>query len=61
MLKLSSVSIRRRYLAMSRATRYVSEEERLDIYDRLATKWALKMEAKMRDKQRELSRKQKGL
>lgn len=43
------------------STRYVSEEERLDIYDRLATKWALKMEAKMRDKQRELSRKQKGL
>ena len=46
---------------MSReVTRYVSQEERLDIYDRLATKWALKMEAKMRGKQRELSRKQKG-
>ena len=43
------------------STRYVSEEERLDIYDRLATKWALKMEAKMRDKQRDLSRKQKGI
>lgn len=47
---------------MSReATRYVSEEERMDIYDRLATKWALKMESKMRDKQRTMSRKQKGV
>lgn len=46
---------------MSQSHRYVSEEERMDIYDRLASKWALKMEAKMRDKQRELSRKQKGM
>ena len=29
------------------ALRHISEEERLEIYDRLATKWALKMEAKM--------------
>jgi hypothetical protein len=27
--------------------RKISEEERLEIYDRLATKWAMKMEAKM--------------
>lgn len=48
-------------MSRSISSRYVSEDERLDIYDRLATKWALKMEAKMRDKQRELSRKQKGI
>ncbi len=47
-------------LAMSTNLRYISEEERMDIHDRLATKWALKMEAKMRDKQRADSRKQKG-
>ncbi len=46
---------------MSSKLRLVSEEERMDIYDRLATKWALKMEAKMRDKQRDVSRKQKGM
>jgi hypothetical protein len=48
-------------MSKSTSTRYVSEDERMDIYDRLATKWALKMEAKMRDKQRELSRRQKGM
>jgi len=46
---------------MSSNLRHVSEEERMDIYDRLATKWALKMEAKMRDKQRADSRKLKGM
>jgi hypothetical protein len=31
----------------SSAVRQISEQERMEIYDRLATKWALKMEAKM--------------
>ncbi len=46
---------------MSTPLRYINEEERMDIYDRLATKWALKMEAKMRDKQRDMARRQKGV
>ncbi len=41
--------------------RHINEEERLDIYDRLATKWALKMEARLRDKQRENSRRERGI
>ena len=47
---------------MSRTiVRHINEEERLDIYDRLATKWALKMEAKLRDKQRQASRRERGI
>ncbi|MBP6916930.1 hypothetical protein KBB76_01845 [Candidatus Saccharibacteria bacterium] len=41
------------------ALRQISEEERLEIYDRLATKWALKMEARMARKR--LLRKHPGL
>ena len=33
----------------------------MDIYDRLATKWAQKMEARIRDKQRDESRRRKGI
>lgn len=34
----------------SSTVRQISEQERLEIYDRLATKWAQKMEAKMASK-----------
>ena len=39
----------------SRALHYMDEEERLNLYDRLATKWAQKMEAQIRHKNRKLS------
>lgn len=39
--------------------RQISEQERMDIYDRLATKWALKMEARMA--QKKLLKKHPGL
>jgi len=35
----------------SSAFRQISEEQRMEIYDRLASKWASKMEAKMAQKQ----------
>lgn len=40
---------------------HMSEAEQLDMYDELATKWAIKMEAKQRDKAKNAIRKSKGI
>jgi hypothetical protein len=47
-------------LAMTNQLKRLTEEELMDAYDRLASKWAQKMEARQRDKQRSFVRKLKG-